>query len=328
MNVKERIDEYEKEYLSPFACHTADSKGRDREISPDFLRGEFQRDRDRIIHCKSFRRLMHKTQVFLSPEHDHYRTRLTHTLEVCQIGRTIARALRLNEDLIEASALGHDLGHTPFGHAGERVLRRCYDPDFAHYEQSIRVVEILEDLNLTWEVRDAIRHHTHGGASTLEGDVLLEADHIAFINHDIDDAIRAGIITQEELPREAIRHLGETHGERIDTMVRSIVENSEGRNKIVMDDTTREMTKMLYDFLFDRVYINSAAKTEESKAEAMLEQLFRYFEKYPETMPAEYTSRLDRDGVGRTVCDYIACMTDRYATNTFRRLFVPDSWRG
>ena len=328
MNVKDRINAYEKEYLSPFAFFSADTKGRDKPVSPDDTRGEFQRDRDRIIHCKSFRRLMHKTQVFLSPEHDHYRTRLTHTLEVCQIARTIARALRLNEDLIEASALGHDLGHTPFGHAGERVLRRCYDPGFAHYEQSIRVVEILEDLNLTWAVRDAIRHHTLGGASTLEGDVLREADHIAFINHDIDDAIRAGIISFDDLPRDATQYLGRTHGRRIETMVRSIVENSEGKDRIIMDDKTREMTRCLYDFLFDRVYINSAAKAEESKAEGMLEQLYGYFEKNPDAMPVEYTSRLDRDGVGRTVCDYIACMTDRYAVNTFRRLFVPDSWRG
>ncbi len=328
MDVRDRIDRYEKEYFSPYAFFSANTRGRDREATPDFLRGEFQRDRDRIIHCKSFRRLMHKTQVFLSPEHDHYRTRLTHTLEVCQIARSIARALRLNEDLCEASSLGHDLGHTPFGHAGERVLRKCYDPSFAHYEQSIRVVEILEDLNLTWEVRDAIRHHTLGGASTLEGDVLREADHIAFINHDIDDAIRAGIITHDDLPRDAVAFLGCSHGERIDAMVRSIVENSDGRDKILMDPETRAMTKKLYDFLFERVYINSAAKTEESKAEAMLEQLYYHFEKHPETMPAEYTARLDRDGVGRTVCDYIACMTDRYATDTFRRLFIPDPWRG
>ena len=327
MNIVDTIYENERKTLSEFATLTENTRGRDYEISPDTLRGEFQRDRDRILHSKSFRRLMHKTQVFLSPEHDHYRTRLTHTLEVSQIANTIARGLRLNEDLCEAIALGHDLGHTPFGHAGERVLRRCFDPDFAHYEQSIRVVEKLEKLNLTWEVRDGILHHTKGGASTLEGKVILQADHIAFINHDIDDAIRAGILKSEDIPAEFRKGLGEKHGQRINKMVVSIIENSMGINDIVMDTETERLTNGLLEFLFDSVYTNPTAKGEESKAEAMLEQLYRYFEERPEAMPAEYVRQLDTDGVKRTVCDYIAGMTDRYAQNTFIKLFVPESWR-
>ncbi len=328
MTVAEQIYRHERESLSEFACLTESSKGREYPIKPCELRGEFQRDRDRIIHSKSFRRLMHKTQVFLSPEQDHYRTRLTHTLEVSQIARTIARALRLNEDLCEAIALGHDIGHTPFGHAGERVLRRCYDEKFAHYNQSIRVVEKLESLNLTWEVRDGIAHHTIGGASTLEGQIILEADHIAYINHDIDDACRAGILKPDSIPRELLAGLGETHGDRINTMVSSIIKASEGRAEIKMEDGVRRMTDELHRFLFANVYTNPIAKGEEGKAEAMLEKLFEYFVNHPERLPAEYERTVTEESVPRAVCDYISCMTDRYAINLYKKLFIPDPWRG
>ncbi len=328
MTVCDLIRERERSTLSEFAFLTENTRGRDYPINPCDLRGEFQRDRDRIIHSKAFRRLMHKTQVFLSPEADHYRTRLTHTLEVSQIARTIARALRLNEDLAEAIALGHDLGHTPFGHAGERVLRRCYDPSFAHYHQSIRVVEILERLNLTYEVRDGILWHTVGGASTLEGRIIREADRIAYINHDIDDACRAGILTAEDIPFELRQGLGDTHGERINTMVTSIIRASEGKNEIAMEPEIRAMTDRLHAFLFENVYRNPIAKGEEGKAEAMLEMLFRYFESHPEKLPAEYRRALENETVGRVVCDYISCMTDRYAVNLYKQLFIPDPWRG
>lgn len=328
MTAREMLYERERQTLSEFAFLTENTKGRDFPIRPCDLRGEFQRDRDRIIHSKAFRRLMHKTQVFLSPEDDHYRTRLTHTLEVSQIARTIARALRLNEDLSEAIALGHDLGHTPFGHAGERVLRRCFDPSFAHYEQSIRVVEKLEKLNLTYEVRDGILHHTLGGAETLEGRIILEADHIAYINHDIDDACRAGILHPEDIPLPLRQGLGDTHGERINTMVSSIIRASEGKNDILMEEEVRGLTDRLHSFLFDAVYRNPVAKGEESKAEAMLERLYEFFLKEPEKLPREYLQTAKEESVGRAVCDYISGMTDRYAVNLYKKLFIPDPWRG
>ncbi len=328
MTVCEMIYARERETLSEFAFLTENTRGREYPINECALRGEFQRDRDRIIHSKAFRRLMHKTQVFLSPEADHYRTRLTHTLEVSQIARTIARALRLNEDLCEAIALGHDLGHTPFGHEGERVLRKCFDPSFAHYKQSIRVVEKLEKLNLTYEVRDGILYHTTGGASTLEGQIILLADHIAYINHDIDDACRAGILTPEDIPLPLRMGLGYTHGERINTMVTSIIRSSEGKNEISMEADIKEMYDTLHGFLFENVYKNPIAKGEEGKAETMLEMLFRYFEEHPEKLPAEYRALLDEESVGRAVCDYISCMTDRYAVNLYKQLFIPDPWRG
>lgn len=328
MTVVEMLYEKERQTFSEFAFLTENTRGREEPLTPCELRGEFQRDRDRIIHSKSFRRLMHKTQVFLSPEADHYRTRLTHTLEVSQIARGIARALRLNEDLCEAIALGHDLGHTPFGHAGERVLRRCFDPSFAHYSQSIRVVEKLEKLNLTWEVRDGILHHTVGGASTLEGQIILEADHIAYINHDIDDACRAGILTPDDIPKELSERLGNTHGERINTMVTSLIRASEGKNVIALEPDVREMTDRLHAFLFENVYKNPIAKGEEGKAEAMLERLYEYFVTHPEKLPAEYLATAEEESVARAVCDYIACMTDRYALNLYKQLFLPDPWRG
>ena len=326
MTVCELIYERERNTLSEFAFLTENTRGRDYPINKCDLRGEFQRDRDRIIHSKSFRRLMHKTQVFLSPEADHYRTRLTHTLEVSQVARTIARALRLNEDLAEAVALGHDLGHTPFGHAGERVLRKCYDPSFAHYNQSIRVVEKLEKLNLTYEVRDGILHHTTGGASTLEGRVILEADHIAYINHDIDDACRAGILRVSDIPRELCEILGNTHSERISRMVSSVIEN--GAERIAMTGEIGEATTALRQFLFDRVYYNPAAKKEECKEKALLASLFDYFCKYPAKMPEFYRNRIETDGTERCVCDYISGMTDRYAIDLYEELFIPKVWSG
>ena len=328
MDIVNHMYEIERLTLSPYAFLTENTRGRDFPISPDGLRGEFQRDRDRILHSKSFRRLMHKTQVFLSPEHDHYRTRLTHTLEVNQIANTMAKALRLNTDLCEAIALGHDLGHTPFGHAGERVLRRCFDQSFSHYDQSIRVVEKLEKLNLTWEVRDGIQHHTTGGASTLEGQLILIADHIAFINHDIDDAIRAGIIKQDDIPKPLLDGLGDTHGKRIQTMVSSVINESFDKPFVRMDEETQYLTDRMQEFLFANVYLGSAAKTEESKAENMLETLFRHFEDHPELLPDEYFERVGEEGVARTVCDYISGMTDRYAVNQFNKLFIPESWKG
>ena len=320
--------EWEKDMLSEFAFLSVNTKGRMKPVKPCDIRTDFQRDRDRIIHSKAFRRLMRKTQVFLSPEEDHYRTRLTHTLEVSQIARTIARALRLNEDLTEAIALGHDLGHTPFGHAGERVLQCCYSPDFAHYNQSLRVVDKLENLNLTYEVRDGIVHHTLGGASTLEGQLIKYADHIAYINHDIDDAYRAGILAIDDIPEKLRCILGHTHGERINTMVTSIIKSSMGKNDILMETEIEEATDELHKFLFATVYTNPVAKGEETKAEALLESLYIYFIAKPDKMPQEFKNIIDEEGVERAVCDYISGMSDRYAISTYRQLFIPEMWSG
>jgi len=324
--------EREKNTLSEFACLSANTKGRENPISPCGLRTEFQRDRDRIIHSKAFRRLMHKTQVFLSPEADHYRTRLTHTFEVSQIARTIARSLRLNEDLCEAIALGHDLGHTPFGHAGERVLQRCYSKDFTHYKQSLRVVEKLENsgkgLNLTYEVRDGIVKHTSGPLpETLEGRVVRFADRIAYMNHDIDDACRAGIMCLEDIPSEIREVIGTENGERIDSMVLSIVNSSMGKNEIIMDDDMLECFNKLHEFLFAMVYTNPKAKGEESKAEELLESLYYYFVKYPEKIPEDACPYIALEPIERCVCDYISGMSDRYAINIYKEIFIPEAWR-
>lgn len=327
MTVREMQCELERTTLSKRACLSENSAGRDYPISPCDLRTAFQRDRDRIIHSKSFRRLMHKTQVFLSPEEDHYRTRLTHTLEVSQIARTIAMALRLNEDLCEAIALGHDLGHTPFGHAGERVLQRCYYPDFTHYRQSLRVVEVLERLNLTKEVRDGIACHTLGGASTLEGRIVRLADRVAYINHDIDDAIRAGILSMDDIPVHLRRVLGDTHGKRIDTMVRSAIRAGETSDEMWLEPDIAEATEELHAFLFERVYRNPIAKGQEGKAEELLAQLYRHFVTHPQELPEEYEAIADAESVGRAVCDYISGMTDRYAINMYKRIFIPDLWQ-
>ena len=330
MTIAEMMNERERRNLSEFACLSSQTKGRVHPIKPCTLRTEFQRDRDRITHCKSFRRLMHKTQVFLCPEDDHYRTRLTHTLEVTQIARTIARALFLNEDLAEAASLGHDLGHTPFGHAGERVLQECFSPEFTHYKQSLRVVEKLENngegLNLTFEVRDGIVNHTGNHlASTLEGRIVKFADRIAYINHDIDDAVRAKVLSADDIPKEFSELLGNTHSERINTMVTSVIRSSEGKNDITMDDEIFSATMALRDFMSERVYYNPVAKREEARAKDLLRRLYEYFVKNPDSMPREYLID-ESESVERRVCDYISGMTDRYAINLFENLFVPKVW--
>ena len=324
--------EHEERTLSPFAFRTANTAGREMPIEPNALRTEFQRDRDRIIHSQAFRRLMYKTQVFLAPAGDHYRTRLTHTLEVCQIARTIARALRLNEDLTEAIALGHDLGHTPFGHAGECVMQQCYSSDFSHNLQGVRVVKKLENggrgLNLTAEVIDGIACHSGPVMpKTLEGAIIRYADRIAYINHDIDDALRAGILQKEEIPAPLCDILGHTHSERINTMVGSIVRASENKPKIEMESEVGEATDRLRDFLFERVYRDNAAKDEEIKAKDMLAQLYGYFEEHPEKLPIDYLETISKESVGRAVCDYISGMTDRYALDLYHSIFIPEVWR-
>lgn len=324
--------ERERSTLSPYAFLTSNTKGREHPYVPCENRTEFQRDRDRIIHSQSFRRLMNKTQVFLAPVGDHYRTRMTHTLEVAQIARIIARALRLNEDLTEAAAMGHDIGHTPFGHAGEMAMRECFDPEFSHYRQSLRVVDRLErggkGLNLTYEVRDGIVNHTGDCmACTLEGVIVKYADRIAYINHDIDDALRAGILRHEEIPTELRAVLGNSHGERINTMVSSVVRASLNKPEITMEADIYEATDRLRDFLFVRVYRDNAAKDEEVKAKAMLAQLFEYFEEHPESLPLSYLETISKESVGRAVCDYLSGMTDRYAIELYRDLFIPEVWR-
>lgn len=331
-NIREYMYARERQTLSEFAFLTENTKGRDFPIPPCPIRTEFGRDRDRITHSKAFRRLMHKTQVFLGPEDDHYRTRMSHTLEVTQIARTIARALRLNEDLTEAIALGHDLGHTPFGHAGERVLQKCYSKDFTHYKQSIRVVEKLENdgqgLNLTWEVRDGIVNHTgNNRASTLEGVIVNFADRIAYINHDIDDAERAKILSPTDIPLPLREILGNTSSERIASMVDAVVSASEGKNEISMlEDEYKAMLK-LREFLFDAVYTNPVAKGEEIKVEDMLGEMYHHFVKHPETMGNENIKAIDEEGVERVACDYIAGMTDRYALNKYKDIFLPKMWK-
>ncbi|MDP2892233.1 MAG: deoxyguanosinetriphosphate triphosphohydrolase [Bacillota bacterium] len=329
---RQYYEELEKKILSPYAALSSESKGRMHPMEKCPLRTEFQRDRDRILHCKSFRRLKHKTQVFLQPEGDHYRTRLTHTLEVSQIARTICRALRLNEDLAEAIALGHDLGHTPFGHKGEDVLNKIAKCGFEHNEQSLRVVDILEaggGLNLTFEVRDGILNHKKDGKpSTLEGVAVSYADRIAYINHDIDDAIRAGVLGPEKLPKRCIRILGDSHGRRINTMIFDIAEKSFDKPAIGMSARIEEATEELRDFMFENVYLNPLAKSEEGKVAALVEGLFDHFMKNPDAMPEEYGKHISQYGCERVVCDYIAGMTDRYAIRIFEGLFVPESWRG
>ncbi len=331
-DIRDKLLEREENFLAPKAFLSKNTMGRANACRPCPMRTDFQRDRDRIIHSQSFRRLMYKTQVFLAPAGDHYRTRLTHTLEVTQIARTIARALFLNEDLTEAIGLGHDLGHTPFGHAGEAVMRRKFSPDFSHNSQGVRVVEFLENdgkgLNLTAEVRDGIAHHSGDILPmTLEGRVIRIADRIAYINHDIDDALRAGILEQEEIPAPLRAVLGETHGERINTMVDSVVRASASLEDIKMEPDILEATNALRDFLFARVYRDNAAKDEEGKAKEMLAQLFDYFVAHPEALPGLYQRNLATESVSRSVCDYLSGMTDRFAIETYRELFIPEVWR-
>lgn len=332
MTANEIFLEREKSFLSEHAFLTSNTRGREKPCPPCPNRTEFQRDRDRIIHSKAFRRLMHKTQVFLSPEDEHFRTRMTHTLEVAQIARIISRALRLNEDLCEAAALGHDLGHTPFGHSGESAMQKFYSPDFAHYKQSIRVVEKLENdgegLNLTWEVKDAILNHTGSCESaTLEGKIIKIADRIAYINHDIDDACRAGILCIEDIPLEIRKTLGDGHSKRINTLVSSVISESLDKPYIKMSDEIGEAMMELRAFLFKNVYTNKMVKGEEEKAIDMLGTLFAYFVKNPQEMPPIFVKNLDSEPVERCVCDYISSMTDRYAVDLFRELYVPNSWR-
>lgn len=364
MTIREKQEAWEQKYLSEFASLSIASRGRDVEEPQCDLRPIYQRDRDRIIHSKSFRRLKDKTQVFLSPEGDHYRTRLTHTLEVSQNARTIARALGLNEDLTEAIALGHDLGHTPFGHAGERALsaalwdllemqltdadkqgteeyrERLFDEDgnprvlFHHNEQSIRVVEKLEKkgkgLNLTWEVRDGIlNHRSVCEPATMEGKVVRFADKIAYINHDIDDAIRAGIIYESDLPDVCTRVLGHNTRDRINSMIHDIIMNSEGKDTICMSETTEHAMKALRQYMFQHVYFNPKAKSEEIRAESMIRQLFTHYYENSEELPEEYRLMIQEGERTETVvCDYIAGMTDSYAVHTFENLFVPKAWQG
>ena len=329
-NIREITEKNEKLILSDMATLSSDSKGRKEPQEKCNLRTEFQRDRDRIIHSKAFRRLKHKTQVFLSPESDHYRTRLTHTLEVAQIARTVARALRLNEDLTEAIALGHDLGHTPFGHAGERAINDLASFGFYHYEQSVRVCEKLEKngkgLNLTFEVLDGILHHTRDDwASTPEGKIVRYSDRIAYINHDIDDAVRAGVISAEEIPKEITAFLGNTKSQRINTLVCSLVENS--KKDIAMDGETEKYYDLLHKFLFEAVYKNPVAKSEETKVLGITEGLFNYFMNNPEKMTPEYTLICEKEGKERAVADYIAGMTDHYAITVYSDIYIPKFWK-
>lgn len=329
MNVREKTLEIEEKTLSPYGMLCKNTKGRVRPEEECPVRTAYQRDRDRIIHCNAFLRLKHKTQVFLSPIGDHYRTRLTHTFEVSQIARTIARGLRLNEDLTEAISLGHDLGHTPFGHAGERALNEIFPGGFKHYKQSLRVVDVIEKngkgLNLTYEVRNGIVCHTTGTeASTLEGRVVKLADKIAYINHDIEDAVRAGVMKETDIPEEILKVLGRSKSDRINTLVISVIENS-GRD-ITLDMDTEIAFEQLHSFMFANVYTNPICKSEEIKAMDMIKRLYEYFTKNPETLPGEYAVIRDRDGAERAACDYIAGMTDHYAVKTYTNLFVPNSW--
>lgn len=329
MTVRERQIEEEKSRLSEYAVCSANSRGRLSEESPCPYRTEFQRDRDRIIHCNSFRRLKHKTQVFLSPLGDHYRTRLTHTLEVSQIARTIARALRLNEDLTEAISLGHDLGHTPFGHAGERVLNEITPFGYKHYLQSVRVVHRLEKngkgLNLTYEVKNGIACHSAKlVADTLEGRIVKISDKVAYINHDIEDAIRAGVLSEADLPWDAVYILGRKKSERISTIIASIVENS--TDDIRMSPEVEKAHRILKQFMFDSVYTNPVAKGEEGKAQGIIEKLYQYYSDNVDKLPAFFKEIADQDGVPRAVCDYISGMTDQFAVTQFKELFIPKSW--
>ncbi len=342
MNIRQQTEEFELKFLHPKAAKSAHSKGRLRPEKEGIIRTCFQRDRDRIIHSKAFRRLKHKTQVFLAPRGDHYRTRLTHVLEVAQIARTIARALRLNEDLTEAIALGHDLGHTPFGHAGEEVLKKLHPGGFDHYRQSLRVVDILEKdgkgLNLTHEVRNGIITHSKGKGSiipqdpahrakTLEGQIVRLSDIIAYVNHDLDDALRAGVIKKSDIPKDVIKVLGDRHSKRIDTMVKDVIFSTIKKDyeQVLMSEEILEMVYKLRDFLFERVYESEQIKKEFRKAEKVLRDLYEYYLEHPEGVPLNLPEEMKQDR-HRLVCDFIAGMTDRFALMTYERLFMPQQW--
>lgn len=335
MNIREEQEKREHEIFSPYASFSDESRGRDRDEEACPMRTIYQRDRDRILHCKSFRRLKHKTQVFLAPEGDHYRTRLTHTLEVAQIARSIARALKLNEDLTEAIALGHDLGHTPFGHAGERTLNEICPLGFSHYRQSIRVVELLEKdgegLNLTWEVRDGIMNHrTSGKPATLEGKIVRLSDKIAYINHDIDDAIRAKIFNEHDIPECYTNILGNTTKSRLNTMISDIIINSSGLDDIVMSEQVRTAMTELRKFMFGSLYMNPTAKSEEEKAYKLITELYNYYMKNLSELPSNYKMFIEekKEAPERVVCDYIAGMSDQYSVSKFEEIFVPMAWKG
>ena len=331
MELRERTEEHERQTLSPFASLAASSKGRQRDEPPCAIRTCYQRDVDRIVHSKSFRRLKHKTQVFLQPEGDHYRTRMTHTLEVSRIARTIARGLGLNEDLTEAIALGHDLGHTPFGHAGERVLDQIMPGGFHHNEQSLRVVDRLENggdgLNLCYEVRRGIVCHTGPDrAETLEGQIVRVSDQIAYINHDIDDAMRGGIIYPMDLPLDVSQVLGFDHRGRINTLTGDVIQSSQGRDRIQQSPACARAMQDLRSFMFEAVYRNPRAKGEESKAQDMIARLFDYYQRDPDRLPPDYQDIRLREGVDRAVCDYVAGMTDKYAVEKYYEAFIPFAW--
>lgn len=334
MTVRESLEELEEQYLSPYASLSRNTLGRDKPEPLCDIRPEYQRDRDRILHCKSFRRLKHKTQVFLAPEGDHYRTRLTHTLEVSQIARTIAKSLRLNESLTEAIALGHDLGHTPFGHSGEAVLNNICSEGFSHYTQSVRVVEVLEKngrgLNLTKEVRDGIlNHRTAGHPSTLEGCTVRLADKIAYINHDIDDAIRARIFVEADLPEQYTHILGHSVRDRLNNMIHDIITQSLDKPAILMSPGMEEAMMGLRTWMFDHVYSGGIAKAEEGKAQQLIEALYDYYMEHVDRLPLEYLQMMEErnETKERVVCDYIAGMSDVYAIDKFEELFVPKSWK-
>ncbi len=334
MTLRENLEKWEEIYLSPYATKSSRSMGRMRQEEPCDIRPVFQRDRDRILHSKSFRRLKDKTQVFLSPEGDHYRTRLTHTLEVAQNARTIAKALRLNEELAEAIALGHDVGHTPFGHAGERALDRVCPYGFEHSEQSVRTVDLLEKngqgLNLTFEVRDGIRNHqTKGHPVTLEGCIVRMSDKIAYIYHDMDDAIRAGILTEEDIPKEITEVAGKTTGERLNCFIHDIVTNSFEKNEICMSEQVGQAMMKLRSFMFERVYTNPIAKVEENKAEILIETLYDYYLHHLELLPKDLLDLMEHGGEPREriVCDYIGAMTDRFAIAKYEEIYIPKTWQ-
>ena len=333
MTVREELERLEHRRLNPLAAFADRTKGRPRfeEDRPEDVRTCYQRDIDRIVHCKAFRRLVHKTQVFLQPEGDHYRTRMTHTLEVARIASTITRALGLNEDLAEAVAMGHDLGHTPFGHAGEVALSKCLGRPFRHNEQSLRVVDVLEKdgqgLNLTYEVRNGILCHTGDPwPETLEGQIVRRSDQIAYVNHDIDDAIRAGILTNGDIPAEITDVLGHDHSTRINTLVTDIIAVSREAGAVCLSPAVEKALKDLRSFMFENVYRNPIAKGEECKAQDMLQRMFEYYFTHPEAIPEDFHPQLSFEGLERTVCDYIAGMTDNYAVDKYTELFIPTGW--
>ena len=334
MTIREELEALEHTQLDRRAAFANETKGRLRPEEPraEDVRTAYQRDTDKIVHCKAFRRLMHKTQVFLRPEGDHYRTRMTHTLEVARIARTITKALNLNEDLAEAIAMGHDLGHTPFGHAGEIALTDAMGQPFRHNEQSLRVVDILENdgegLNLTYEVRMGILGHTGDRLpETLEGQIVRWADRFAYVNHDVDDAVRAGILSREDLPKSVLKTLGDTHSSRINTLVCDTIVTSREAGNIMLSDPIGKALNELREFLFARVYRNPVAKGEEAKAKDMLKRMYEYYYNHPEALPEDFQPQLSMEGMGRTVCDYIAGMTDNYAVSKFTELFIPMGWQ-